>query len=209
MNRSTALIDAIQRAEALVQRGGRILGIAGEPGAGKSTLAAGLLHHFGQRAALLPLDGFHMANAQLAVRGLTHRKGAPDTFDADGYVAALGRVRARSADVLAPAFDRQLEESIAGALRIATDAPLVITEGNYLLLHAAPWHRVRDLCDEMWMISVDPNVRVARLIDRHVRFGRSPAEAEEWVGRSDEANAALVMAASGPADWVFEELTKN
>jgi pantothenate kinase len=205
VKRATSLIDAIQRAESLVQRGGRILGVAGAPGAGKSTLAAALLDHFGQRAALLPMDGFHLANGELARLGLVDRKGAPDTFDADGYVAALGRVRARSADVLVPAFDRRLEESIAGALRIAIDVPLVITEGNYLLLPAPPWNRVRDLCDEMWMVRVDPAVRVARLIERHMRFGRTPAQAEEWVTRSDEANAALVLSDSATADWVYTE----
>jgi pantothenate kinase len=155
------------------------------------------------------MDGFHLANAELARLGLADRKGAPETFDADGFLAALARVRERGADVLVPAFDRQLEESIAGALRIATDVPLVVTEGNYLLLRQAPWHRVRELCDETWMVSLDPAARVARLIDRHVQFGRSPAEAEEWVTRSDEANAALVASASGPADWVFEKPAKN
>jgi pantothenate kinase len=209
VSRSGAFAAAIQRAEMLVQRGGRILGIAGAPGAGKSTLVSELLDHFGRGAAVLPMDGFHLANAELARLGLADRKGAPETFDADGYVAALSRVRARCADVLVPAFDRSIEESLAGALRIAVDVPLVITEGNYLLLQVRPWDQVRELCDETWMVSVEAAVRRERLVARHVRFGRSPTEAAEWVARSDEANAALIARASAAADWVFEESARK
>ena len=72
--------------------GGRLLlGITGSPGAGKSTLAAFLAETCG--AVVVPMDGFHLADVELARRGLLDRKGAPETFDGWGYAALLARVR--------------------------------------------------------------------------------------------------------------------
>ncbi len=181
----------------------RLLGITGPPGAGKSTLALALVEALGSQAAYLPMDGFHLAQAELERLGRADRKGAPDTFDAAGFVALLRRLRDGSDDVVyAPGFDRGLEQSIAGAIPIARDVALVVTEGNYLLLDDPPWHEVRPLLDEAWYVDLDAEVRVTRLIDRHVRFGRSPSAAREWVLRSDEANARLIEASRGRADLV-------
>ena len=191
---------AIRHAEALVSGGGRILGIVGKPGSGKSTLTAALLDHFGDAAAPFPMDGFHLSNDELARRGLADRKGAPETFDADGYVAMLQRVCDRRHDVLAPVFVRSMDESIAAAIRIGVDQPLVITEGNYLLLRIDPWSKIATLLDESWFVQVDDRLRYQRLIDRHVGHGRSPQAATEWVDRSDEANATLIDRFSAPAD---------
>ena len=71
----------------------RLLGIVGTPGAGKSTLCAALTAGLGDQAALVPMDGFHLANQELLRLGRRGHKGAPDTFDADGYAALLGRLR--------------------------------------------------------------------------------------------------------------------
>jgi pantothenate kinase len=150
------------------------------------------------------MDGFHLAQAELARLGRADRKGAPDTFDADGYVALLERLRV-SADavVYAPEFRREIEEPIACAVPVPRDVPLVVTEGNYLLLDDGPWARVRALLDEAWYIqAADDLARVSRLIDRHVAFGRSPEAAREWVLRSDEANTALIAPTRGRADLV-------
>ena len=193
--------ELVDRAEALVDAARvtgtrRILGIAGPPGAGKSTLPVALVGALGAAGAVyLPMDGYHLAQAELVRLGRADRKGAPDTFDGAGFVAMLRRLReARDEVVYAPTFERAIEEPIAGAIPIAPDTPLVVAEGNYLLLDTAPWSGIRALLDDAWFVDLDPETRVRRLIDRHVRFGRSPADAQEWVMRSDEANARLIAA---------------
>ena len=193
----------IERVEQLLARGGRVLGIAGAPGAGKSTLADAVIAHFGEAAQLLPMDGFHLANEELARLGRADRKGAPDTFDVDGYVSALQRVRARERDVLVPRFHREVEEAFAGAIRIATSTRLVVTEGNYLLLQQDRWAAVRPQLDESWFLQPDDEVRRERLATRHIGHGRSPQAAADWVRDVDEPNAVLITSESAPADLVI------
>lgn len=182
----------------------RILGIAGAPGAGKSTLAEDLVAALGGSAVLVPMDGFHLAQTELRRLGRADRKGAPDTFDAVGYAALLARLRAPASGVVvyAPAFDRALEEAVAGSIPVGPDVPLVITEGNYLLHDGGDWAPVRRLVDEAWFLELDPVVRVRRLVDRHVRFGKERPRAERWVRDSDEANARLVAQGRHRADLV-------
>ena len=204
------LNDLVARARRLAARPGRsVLGLVGAPGAGKSTLAAQLVAALGDLTALVPMDGYHLAGAELVRLGRAERKGAPDTFDAAGYAALLRRLhcaagpeRGEREPVYAPVFDRHLEEAIAGAIPVGPDVPLVITEGNYLLLDTPPWHGVRELLDEVWFVELDDDVRVRRLVARHVAHGRSPEAALEWVLRSDEANARIVAATRSRADLV-------
>ncbi|MFS0696392.1 nucleoside/nucleotide kinase family protein [Streptomyces nitrosporeus] len=182
----------------------RVLGIAGPPGAGKSTLAARLVEALDGDAVLVPMDGFHLAGAELERLGRSGRKGAPDTFDAAGYVALLRRLRhPRGPEpVYAPVFDRRLEEPVAGSVAVGDGVPLVVTEGNYLLLDEGPWAEVHGLLDEVWFLDADPGTRVRRLVDRHVRFGRPRPQAEHWVAGSDERNARLVERGRDHADLV-------
>lgn len=185
-----------------------LLGITGAPGAGKSTLATRLATRLttGGPVAHVPMDGFHLADVELVRRGLLDRKGAPETFDAWGYAALLGRLRERpDHDVLAPAFERDLEQPLAGAIAVPPDAGLVVTEGNYLLLDTPAWRAVRARLDAVWHLRLDDAVRRERLVARHVAFGKSPAEAEAWVARVDEPNARLVEAAAERADLVLEQ----
>jgi pantothenate kinase len=198
------LTGLIARANALASSGRRrILGIAGAPGSGKGTVAKQLLSDLGSSAVVVPMDGFHLAGAELLRLGRTDRKGAPDTFDASGFVALLHRLREPGGEtVYAPEFHREVEESYAGAIAVPPDVPLVITEGNYLLLDKGPWSRVRDLLDEAWFLAPDEDDRVARLVERHVRYGKTPEEARDWVRRSDKCNAALVSPTRARADIV-------
>lgn len=179
-----------------------MLGLAGAPGAGKSTVAARLLAALPGRAVVVPMDGYHLANTELARLGALDRKGAPHTFDAAGYVAMLARLRLRAPGevVYAPEFRREIEEAIAGAIAVPHDIELVITEGNYLLLDDGHWAGVRAQLDAVWYVGIDDAVRRALLVARHVHFGRTQEQALAWVLRSDEPNAALVAASRGRAD---------
>lgn len=200
------LAALVQRARTLADSGPtRILGITGAPGAGKGVVARKVLAALGADAVVVPMDGFHLAEAELRRLGRRDRKGAPDTFDAAGYAALLRRLRERRSGetVYAPEFHRAIEESVAGSIPVPPDVPLVITEGNYLLLDDGPWTQVRGLLDEVWFLAPDDEVRVERLIARHVSYGKSLEQAREWVWRSDERNAALIAATRERADVVI------
>ena len=202
------LPELVDRARALAASGIRqILGITGAPGAGKSTLAAGLAAALGpDTAAFVPMDGFHLANSVLAALGRRGRKGAPDTFDDGGYAALLHRLRSQSVqepDIYAPEFRRALEEPVGSALPVGVSVPLIITEGNYLLLPTGQWPRARAVIDEVWYLDVEDAVRRDRLIRRHTEFGKTAAEARNWALGSDEANARLVRDSAALADAVI------
>jgi pantothenate kinase len=196
----------VARARRLTAGPRRILGVAGAPGAGKSTIAAAVVRALGSAAALLPMDGFHLAGAELLRLGRRDRMGAPDTFDTAGYLALLRRLREAGPEpVYAPTFDRRIEEPVAGAILVEPTVPLVVTEGNYLLLDRGGWQQVRPLLDEAWFVAVNDHVRVDRLIQRHIRHGKTSTEARDWVLRSDEANARLIAATRERADLVITD----
>lgn len=197
---STADLAARVRAM-LVPSERRILGLTGAPGAGKSTLCAALAAALGEDAAVVGMDGFHLAGAELGRLSRRDRKGAPDTFDAGGYAALLERLRAGMGEtVYAPTFDRGLEEAIGSAVPVFAGTPLILTEGNYLLLEEGEWGRVRPQLDAVWFLELPDEQRVPRLISRHVAFGKAPAQAEAWAQRVDGRNAATIVATRSRAD---------
>ncbi|MDX6201205.1 MAG: hypothetical protein QOJ83_705 [Frankiales bacterium] len=200
-----ALDRLVADALLLAAPGGRaILGIAGAPGAGKSTLAEALVAALGEQAVLVGLDGFHLANAELVRLDRLQRKGSPDTFDAAGYVSLLRRLRARDEPVVyAPRFDRSLEESIGSAVPVPAEVPLVVTEGNYLLVDDGGWAPVRGLLDACWYVDPGEDLRLGRLVARHERYGRSPAEAHDRSYGSDQRNAEVIAATRHRADRIL------
>lgn len=196
--------DLVEAARALIVPGGRrVLGITGAPGSGKSTLGETIVSALGDQAVLVGLDGFHLANAELDRLGRRARKGAADTFDAAGYVNLLRRLRAREDEtVYTSFFDRSMEESLSCAVPIARDVPLIVTEGNYLLVDEGPWGPVRGLLDQCWYLDPGDGVRFDRLIARHISFGRSAEEAYERSHGSDQRNAELIESTRPHADRI-------
>lgn len=189
------LADRVRRMSARSSR--TIIGIAGPPGAGKSTMAAALVRELGPIAVLVPLDGYHLSNQVLESLGRRDRKGAPDTFDAAGYVALLRRLRDPGADIVyAPVFRREIEEPIGAGIAVPPDTPIVITEGNYLLLDTHPWRQIRDLLDAVWYLEIDDAIRLERLIARHMKSGKTPEAARLWAEGSDQRNADIIAASA-------------
>lgn len=181
-----------------IPSGRSLVGIAGPPGAGKSTVAEALVAAL-PSAVLLPMDGFHLPQARLVELGRRERMGAPDTFDVEGFVSNLAQVRNAGDTVLAPGFDREIEEPVPGAIAVSPAFRTVVVEGNYLL----HWPAVRELLDVTFFVDVDHDVRVERLIARHVRFGKSPDAARAWSLGPDERNALLVAETAALADHVI------
>lgn len=181
-----------------------ILGLTGAPGSGKSTLAARLVAQQRPGAVLVGMDAFHLAHSALIELGTVARKGAPDTFDVDGYVALLRRIRTgEPRTIWIPEFRRDIEDTINAVRPLAPDGRLVVTEGNYLLRDDERWAPVREVCDEIWYVEVGEDTRLERLIARHMRFGRSRAEAQERsVTGSDADNARVILATRDRADAI-------
>jgi pantothenate kinase len=196
----------VDRALAMSRTGDRVLlGITGPPASGKSTLAVRVAAAVGDTAVVVPMDGYHLHDDELARLGLSDRKGAPETFDVAGYAALLRRLRSETDHaVYAPEFDRSREESVAGAIGVHPWHRLVITEGNYLLLDSPGWTGVLPLLDETWYVEVDDDLRRERLVERHIASGRSADDALRWTNVSDQANAEIVARTRKAADILVD-----
>ena len=185
-----------------------VVGLVGAPGSGKSTIAEQLktdLKAAGVFAGLVAMDGFHLSNAVLDELGRRNRKGAPDTFDVEGYLATLDRVRADGApQVFAPAYRRDLHESVAAG-SIISGTGVVVTEGNYLALETRGWGAARERIDLLIHIDVPEEVLVLRLINRHEEFGKNPLAAGHWVRTVDLPNARLIATSVHRCDEVWRE----
>ena len=201
-----ALAAIVERMLAARSASGPLLvGLAGEPGAGKSTAAAELVDLL-PGAQVLPMDGFHLPQAELVRLGRRERMGAPDTFDVDGFVALLGRLRDlhnSGAPVLAPGFDRRVEEPVPDQLALTPELRCIVVEGNYLLLDQGGWQRVAPLLDLTVGVVLDKATRLKRLIARHGAFGKTPEAARAWALGPDQANAELIAPTLARADHLL------
>jgi pantothenate kinase len=196
-------------ADLLARSAGRpryLVALAGPPGAGKSSLAEALLAECDAaapgRAALVPMDGYHYDNAVLDERGLRARKGAPATFDVDALARDLERIR-QGREVAVPVFDRGLDLARASARLVGPERSLVIVEGNYLLLDAAPWSDLSSVFDRTLLLTADLETLRRRLVRRWLDHGHDPDAAAARAEDNDLANARLVLAQSRAPDLLL------
>lgn len=191
-----ALAEVIH-ARAKAQAGRFMVGIAGPPASGKSTLTAALAQALGPVSAVVPMDGYHFDDAVLRARGHLSRKGAPHTFDTSGLSQTLRRIRAGE-EVAIPIFDRALELSRSGAAVVGDAQRIILVEGNYLLLKNAPWNGLHELFDMTVMITAPESVLIERLARRWSSFGRN--DGPDWIKSNDLPNIRIVLTESNSAD---------
>jgi pantothenate kinase len=187
-----------------------LVGITGPPGAGKSTLMAALVRvcraELGDAyVAGVPMDGFHKPNEILIERGRRNRKGAPDTFDADAFVAALRQLSTGSAATIRwPGYSHQTDEVIPNAIAVPASAKLIFVEGNYLLLEEEPWSDIRAVVKPIWYVNADRTTLEGRLLKRQKGAGVSIRDAEKHVFESDLLNALQVEGTMFAADRIIQ-----
>ncbi|MEN9380836.1 MAG: hypothetical protein RIR99_670 [Actinomycetota bacterium] len=182
-----------------------IIGIVGKPGGGKSTLSKYLLKGCDENlVSVLPMDGFHLSNKVLKSLGRSDRKGAPDTFDVKGFAKLLERVASdQSNPIYYPIFDRSIEESIAAQGVVLPSTRVVIVEGNYLMHDRDGWQEISPLLNQSWYAYLDEDIRISRLISRHIAFGKDPESAKAWAKGSDQANAELIEMSVARCDFLI------
>jgi pantothenate kinase len=171
-----------------------LIGIVGKPGAGKSTVVEQIENKFSSsKVSIIPMDGFHLSNEELIALGRRNRKGAPDTFDVEGFISLIKKVKHEpQVDHKFPIFHREIEASVENEGLVAKESKVIVIEGNYLFSTEHYWEGVFPLLDQSWFIEIDDEVRIERLIARHIRYGKTPGEAENWSKGSDETNARFI-----------------
>lgn len=182
-----------------------IIGIVGKPGGGKSTLSKYLLKGMDPSlVSVVPMDGFHLSNKVLKELGKSDRKGAQDTFDVKGFTTLIARIKSDTTDpIYYPVFDRSIEESIAAQGVVYPSTRVVIVEGNYLMHDKDGWEEVAPLLDQSWYAYLDEDIRISRLISRHIAFGKDPESAKAWAKGSDQVNAELIETGVARCDFLI------
>lgn len=196
----------IQHLDALPKQGRQLVAVVGAPGAGKSTLSEAVVEHLrqsGRKVQLVPMDGFHLDNGILNARGLFARKGAPQTFDAAGFLSLVQRL-VKGEEVIAPTFDRMHDLSIAGAVEVPADVELLVLEGNYLLLDQPIWRELKQYWDLSIYLDVPLDELERRLIQRWLDHGLDPEAAAARARGNDLVNAQLVVEHSQSADVTIQ-----
>ena len=198
------------------QEGRVIIGIAGPPASGKSTLAEAVVQRLNDQhtgpvaqAVLLPMDGYHLDNRILEARGLLARKGAPPTFDAAGFCDAVQLLAKAERESFHPTFDRTLDLAVAGAISIGSETPVIVIEGNYLLLNSEPWNRLREVFTATVFISPPVEVLKRRLHQRWIDHGLDSDAALRRATQNDLPNAQLVISHSRNANLHLQQDQAN
>jgi len=183
-----------------------IIGIVGKPGAGKSTIVLEIEKRFQpNEVAIIPMDGYHLSNEALIALGRRDRKGAPDTFDTQSFISLITEVKSSpQVDHHFPIFHREIEASIEDEGIVPSLAKVIVIEGNYLFSDEHNWSEVFALLDHTWFIEIDEEIRMQRLITRHIKYGKTPEEAEEWSRGSDEANARFIALTKDRAENIIK-----
>ena len=183
-----------------------MIGIVGKPGAGKSTVVTEIQKQFStEEVAIIPMDGYHLSNEELIKLGRRERKGAPDTFDVEGFISLITRVRNEiDKDHTFPIFHREIEASKADEGIVLRNTKVIVIEGNYLFSEEHNWSEVFPLLDQSWFIEIDDEIRMQRLITRHIKYGKTPQEAEDWSRGSDEANAKFIAKTASRAERIIK-----
>uniref|UniRef100_A0A0E0MPC4 Phosphoribulokinase/uridine kinase domain-containing protein n=1 Tax=Oryza punctata TaxID=4537 RepID=A0A0E0MPC4_ORYPU len=203
-----------------------IVGIAGPPGAGKSTVASEVVQRVNKRwsqkhengsslisteeiATMLPMDGFHLYRSQLDAmedpKEAHARRGAPWTFDPSRFLKCLQTLR-EEGSVYAPSFDHGVGDPVENDIFVKPQHKIVIVEGNYLLLEEDAWREIRALFDEKWFIDIDIDVSMQRVLKRHVATGKEPDVAAWRISYNDRPNAELIMKSKKAADLVIRSV---
>jgi pantothenate kinase len=201
-----ALAFLREEAAALLARPGRsVLGIAGGPGVGKSTLATQLVTALGPAAAYVPMDGFHMRHSKLEALGTAADKGMPHTFEGAAFADFLAALKAATSPMSGPGYSRKIEDVVEDAFIVPATTRLLVVEGNYLLLAMAPWWRVKPLLDRAVFIEVPRETVRTRLMKRHAEEGLFTAERNRaHIERVDLPNYDVVMRSKPRADIAIE-----
>lgn len=192
------------------KQGRYLLGLAGAPASGKSTFSAQLVDGINRKlnkdiAVVVPMDGYHFSNEVLDQMGLKPLKGIPSTFDAQGFVDLIKRLKSETnKSVFAPLFDRSIEASIENGIEIANHHEIIVSEGNYLLLNEKPWNELSNLFDEIWFIDATEEKLMPRLLARHKECGRNPEESKAKIESTDLPNAKLIDDTKSRADRVID-----
>lgn len=183
-----------------------IIGIVGKPGAGKSTVVEEIQSRFGSNAVcIIPMDGYHLSNEELIKLGRRERKGAPDTFAVSEFIELLKSIKSNySTAHRFPIFHREIEASVADEGIVLTTSRVIVTEGNYLFSEEHNWGELFQILDHSWFIEIDDEVRLERLIARHIRYGKTPEEAKAWSLGSDESNARFIELTAHRAENIIK-----
>ncbi len=185
-----------------------IVGIVGGPGSGKSTFAVRLQELINSKAKsdltqIFPMDGFHRKNSELKRSGLIFVKGAPETFDLEGYTSMLNKIKLGE-NLKAPIYSREIHDVIDNALPIEPHHKIIITEGNYLFADMEEWCEIKDIIDLKIYINAAKRVCEKRLLERHMRGGKTEAEALEKIKKVDMENYDLIDQTKKYADKVMK-----
>ena len=192
---SLKLETLVENAKSIAASGKRsILAVAGAPGSGKTTITQSIVKELGPKnVVIVPMDGFHLSNTILKKWDRRSRKGAWDTFDASGYINLISRIKnQREEIILAPDFDRDIDESIGGVIEVSINTPLILLEGTFLFSKHGLWPELLPLIDHGWFVHLESSIRQQRLIQRHMKHGMDLKQATQWALSTDEANAKAV-----------------